>query len=163
MVQLVGLLTAALALSQSGAMRPTPDFSGSWTMDRARSESPLQTPPVNAISVTIHQQPAEIRIDAVRDGSPPESTTYRIVDVPNPTTGALGAGTLRAYWDGMKLVTEKGGTVRGQTVSIREIRALTAGGAEMTVETLVVVQHGYSLRGARNYASKTDVFRKAAP
>jgi len=30
----------------------------------------------------------------------------------------------------------------------------------MTVERLVIVQHGYSLRGAKNYASVKDVFSR---
>ena len=36
-------------------------------------------------------------------------------------------------------------------MSVRETRTLDESRAEMTVETLLVVQHGYSFRGARNY------------
>jgi hypothetical protein len=33
----------------------------------------------------------------------------------------------------------------------------------MTVETLVVVQHGYTIRGAQNFGAAKDVYRRAAP
>ena len=37
----------------------------------------------------------------------------------------------------------------------------TAG--ELTVESLLIVEHGYTLRGSQNYGSGKDVFKKAAP
>ena len=55
---------------------------------------------------------------------------------------------------------ERGGTISGQTVSSRQSLMLNADGSEMTVERLVIVQHGYSLRGAKNYASVKDVFTR---
>jgi alkylated DNA repair dioxygenase AlkB len=36
-------------------------------------------------------------------------------------------------------------------------------GSEMTVERVVIVQHGYTLRGTRNYATVKDVFARANP
>ena len=57
-------------------------------------------------------------------------------------------------------MTEQAGEVQGQTVSTRQVFGLNDEGTEMTVETLVVVQHGYTLRGAKNYGTKTDVFSK---
>jgi hypothetical protein len=68
----------------------------------------------------------------------------------------------RAYWKGASLVTEGTRTVQGQTVSIRETRSLDAAGAEMTVETLLVVQHGYTFKGAQNYGAAKDIYKKAA-
>ena len=38
--------------------------------------------------------------------------------------------------------------------------ALNGDGSDMRVETLLVVQHGYTLHGAKNYGAKTDVFRR---
>ncbi len=48
-------------------------------------------------------------------------------------------------------------------MSVRETRTLDESRAEMTVETLLVVQHGYSFRGARNYGASKDVFRRVTP
>ena len=42
-------------------------------------------------------------------------------------------------------------------------RSLAASGAEMTVETLLVVQHGYSFKGGQNYGAAKDVYRKVVP
>ena len=33
----------------------------------------------------------------------------------------------------------------------------------MTVETTVIVQHGYSMSGAKTYGTSKDVFTKAKP
>jgi hypothetical protein len=33
----------------------------------------------------------------------------------------------------------------------------------MTVETTVIVQHGYSMSGAKNYSNSKDVFTKTRP
>ena len=66
----------------------------------------------------------------------------------------------RAYWDGNRLVTEQAGPVQGETVSVKQVFALNGDGSEMTVETLLVVQHGPTLRGAKNYGAKTDVFTR---
>ena len=35
------------------------------------------------------------------------------------------------------------------------------GSGELTVERLVIVQHGYTLKGTRNYATVKDVFERA--
>jgi hypothetical protein len=45
-------------------------------------------------------------------------------------------------------------------VSIKEACELNADASELTVETTVVVQHGYTMKGAKNYASLKDVFTK---
>ena len=69
----------------------------------------------------------------------------------------------RAYWDGLKLVTEGAVNVQGQTVSTREILAFGPGGADLIVERLIVVQHGYSFRGAQNYGTAKDVYKRSRP
>jgi hypothetical protein len=74
----------------------------------------------------------------------------------------IGAGTRRAYWDGLKLVTEGAGNVQGQTVSVREARTLNASRTEMTIESTVTVQHGYTFRGAKNYATAKDIYTRTA-
>ena len=46
----------------------------------------------------------------------------------------------------------------GQTVTTKETRQLSADGSEMLVETMLIVQHGYPLRGTPNYGAGKDVF-----
>ena len=64
--------------------------------------------------------------------------------------------------DGPKLVTEGAGSLQGQTVSIRALRTLNAAANEMTVESTVAVQHGYTLRGAQTYALVKDIYTRTA-
>jgi len=44
-------------------------------------------------------------------------------------------------------------------VTTKESRRLNESG-EMLVETVLVVQHGYTLKGTQNYASGKDVFTR---
>ena len=46
---------------------------------------------------------------------------------------------------------------------MKEARSLGPGGKEMTVQTTVIVQHGYSMPGAKNYGTSKDVFVKTTP
>jgi hypothetical protein len=144
-------LALTLALSQ-GAPAPKPDFSGTWSKDRSRSQSE------EAITLDIKQTAAEIRIATTRGSGTPSVTTFPIVASP-PGTG-VDAEHPRAYWDGTKLVTENAGNVQGQTVSVKETRSFNPAG-EMVIETLVIVQHGYSVTGGKNYGSGTDVYVRA--
>jgi len=146
-------LAVALALSQAAPAPQKPDFSGIWTMDRSRSQSP------EPVTLDIKQTATEFTIDTTH-GDKSSVRTYPIDMSPKPGAGGIDAGRSRAYWDGTKLVTEGAGNIQGQTVSIRETRTLNAAGTEMTVESLIIVQHGYSFGGTRNYGTAKDVFTR---
>jgi hypothetical protein len=145
-------IAVTIALSQS-VPAPKPDFSGTWSKDRSRSQS------TEAITLDIKQTAAEIRISTTRAGGQPTVTTFPIGTPPSSTSG-IDPERPRAYWDGTKLVTENAGNVSGQTVSVKETRSFNAAG-EMVIESLVIVQHGYSITGSKNYGSGTDVYVKA--
>jgi hypothetical protein len=152
---LLVLLAASLLQSPD-----RPDFSGSWKMVAARSESPNQTPPVTDMTFVINQAADQIRLDITSNVGRPISITYPFVATPKLPADPPSADERRAYWDTNRLVLERGGTISGQTVSSRQ--ALTLGpDGEMIVERLVIVQHGYTLRGARNYAAVKDIFTRA--
>lgn len=159
---MTSLLPAALAVALvSQAMTAAkPDFSGTWTMDRERSESAMQEQPIGRVTMSITQTGPNLTIETTRDGKP-EVATYTIEEMTHGP-GVVGAGTRRAYWDGLKLVTEGAGNVQGQTVSVREARTLNAARTEMIVESTVTVQHGYTFRGAKNYATAKDTYTRTA-
>ena len=139
----------------------TVDFSGHWTMDLARSESSQQGTSVKAVTFVITQMPTQVRIETTR-GERIENVLYPL----GRTRAAAAASTAahpEAYWEGDKLVTETQRPVNGYTVTVKESRTLGPSGNEMTVETMVIVQHGYSMPGAKNYGSSKDVFTRAAP
>ena len=149
------LLAVALLLQA-----PLPDFTGEWKMVAARSGSPLQTPPVTEMIFVIDQQPDRIAIESTTGSDRPIPVTYPIVPAPKPPADPLGAGLKRAYWDGRRLIIEQGGTISGQTVSLRQSLTMDSERGELIVERLVIVQHGYTLRGAQNYSTVKDVFAR---
>jgi len=157
-------LLAALVLPPLVTAQAKPDFSGTWVMDASRSASPVQNEPVKSITVVITNLPTEIKIETTRDGRL-QTVAYK-PGSPDTISGGSGrTGLLAAiwYWQGEALVTETLSDVNGMTVRTKAIHALQAGGSELTIESLVVVEHGYTLRGGKNYGSAKDVFRRMAP
>lgn len=152
-MRLVLVLVAASFLQTP----PRADFNGSWKMVAARSESPQQTPPVTDMTFVIEQDADQIRLDITSAGRP-VSVIYPFIPSPKTPVDPPAGDERRAYWDGNRLVVERGGTISGQTVSSKQWLSLSPDGSEMTVERLVIVQHGYTLRGAKNYAAVKDVF-----
>ncbi len=155
------LLTATLLLP-STTHAQTSDFSGTWTMDPARSESAQQGETIKPSTVVIAQTATELRVETMR-GERHESVVYALGKTLRPAAGPAAAGQPAAYWEGDKLVTETQRPVNGMTVTVKEARTLGPTGREMTVETIVIVQHGYSMPGAKNYGTSKDVFTKTAP
>jgi len=151
----------ALALLVLLLQAPLPDFSGEWRMNAARSGSPLQTPPVSVMTFAIEQQPDHISIESRTGEDKPITVIYPIGPAPKPPADPISAGTARAYWDGRRLVIEQGGSISGQTVSLKQTLTMDPASGELIVERLVIVQHGYTLRGAQNYATVKDVFTRA--
>jgi len=157
-------LVAALACRAVLAAQTAADFSGTWSMDASRSQSAVQNEPVKAMTLVIKQAPNELTIETRRDDRT-QTVTYK-PGSPGAMNATAGRGGLLAsiyYWDGPKLVTEALSDVNGTTVRHKATYALDAVGAELTIESLVVVEHGYTLSGAKNYGAGKDVFKKVGP
>jgi alkylated DNA repair dioxygenase AlkB len=157
---LVTILFLPLA---SHAQRST-DFSGTWSMDLSKSESSQQGAEVKPVTFVITQSPTQVRIET-RRGERIENVLYPLGRTRGTTgtSGSSAAAHPEAYWQGDTLVTETQRPVSGYTVTVKEVRSLGPDGKEMTVETTVIVQHGYSMPGAKNYGTSKDVFIKATP
>jgi hypothetical protein len=149
------ILALLVALAQPPAI---PDFTGHWKMVPDRSGSPAQSEPVTDMTFAIAQTGDSIRLDMSSSSKPPVSATYVIGPAPKQPADPLGPGQQRAYWDGNRLVVERGGTISGQTVSSKQSLTLSPDRSELIVERLVIVQHGYTLKGTNNYATVRDVF-----
>jgi hypothetical protein len=125
-------LLAALVIPFPAAGQAKPDFSGTWTLDAARSE----TPPGRGGRggggpVTIKQTAAEITIGML---------TYKL-DGSESVNQVQGRGGMqevkgRAKFDGANLVIESTRDFGGMSVTSKEVRTLGAGGKEMTVQTI---------------------------
>jgi len=160
---LPAVVVAFLAFPTSAPSQGKPDFSGTWVMDASRSGSPVQNEPVKSMTVVISQAPYEISIETKRDDRV-QTITYR-PGSPDALGGGTGRGGLLAsiwYWQGDKLVTETLNDVNGMTVRTKAVHTLQLSGAELSIESLLVIEHGYTMRGGKNYGSVTDIFKKAA-
>ena len=158
-------LVTILFLSLAAHAQRTADFSGTWAMDLSKSESSQQGAAVKPVTFVITQTPTQMRIETTR-GERIENVLYPLGRTSRGMTGTSGAsGTAHpeAYWEGDKLVTETQRPVNGYTVTVKEARTLGPTGTEMTVETTVIVQHGYSMPGAKNYGTSKDVFIRTTP
>jgi len=176
MRRLIALLATAFLVSSTPGAQTRPDFSGRWIMDEARSVTPTHEGFVGPVSWLITQTAQDLTVQITR-GPKTLTLTYELQDKP-PTAPAAdrrdpqvalnvpkdeGVPSYRGYWDGDTLVTETAQNISGQTVTTREVRTLRAGGREMIVERIVEVEHGYTLRGAQNYNTAKDIFKKVDP
>jgi hypothetical protein len=157
-MNLITLIFAALLGTQA------PDINGTWKMIPDRSGSPTQTPPVPEMTLRLASSADEVRVNWL-SGADPGEVVYTMV-APPPKAGGTpadppAAGVKRAYWQDGKLVLERGGTINGQTVSMKQSLSLDPATNELVVERLVIVQHGYTLKGTPNYATVKDVFARA--
>jgi hypothetical protein len=115
MTSLRPAVAAAVALTVATLdAQSRPDFSGTWTMDRERSESLHQSEPIEPPTIVITQDASELTIETKRSTSTTRAH-YTIVPSSGPGNAPPAIGT-RAFWDGAALVTEGNRTVQGQTV-----------------------------------------------
>ena len=148
------LLVVSLAVPFTLFAQGRPDFSGTWSMDRSRSESAMQADPIGPTTLVITQTPGGLQIATTRD-SRTATIVYKLDGSPGPIPG----GSATSHWEGATLVTETVRDIQGQTVTTKESRRLNETG-EMLVETVLVVQHGYTLKGTQNYGAGKDVFTR---
>jgi hypothetical protein len=157
---LAAVLAAALAILQASPAPSKPDFSGRWTLEGAVSDAAKPDEPTAPVTLNITQSPEEIVVETIRNGKT-SSRTFPIDLSARPEANASPSVSPRAYWNNARLVTEGAINIQGQTVSTRESLSLNPARTELTVERLVVVQHGYSFRGAQNYGTAKDVYTRA--
>jgi hypothetical protein len=153
----MNLVIIALFVSLAGSaitrFAGTPDFSGSWRLDATRSDATAYDNTPGPVTIAIKQSNSEVHIvTTTTRGS--SDITYRFVrgDAPPLASGP------NARWQGDTLVTHAIRDISGQSVTVEQRRRLSADGREMTVESIVNVQHGYTATGAQTYGISTDVF-----
>lgn len=156
------LVALALFLPCARGADARPDFSGTWEMDATRSESANSGSANGPVTLVIKQTADELTIET-RQGEQTETLVYKLdgteTEKPAPDNGAFH---WKAQWDGPKLTTETHRNINRATVTVKEVRTLSPTNKEMTVDRTLMVQHGYTMRGAKNYSSGKDVFVRAA-
>jgi len=160
----LSLLISALAMSP-GLAQTQPDFSGTWTMDEQRSGSPTQEGFAGPVVWTIRQAPEGFVLSRKR-GDKAQEFAYawqKIAAGKADPTVVSPSGEHRAAWDGNRLVLQTLQNIQGKTVTTREALSLAGDGRELTVERVLEVEHGYTMKDAKNFNVVKDVFRRTAP
>ena len=157
------LLTFPFAAHAQGGS----DFSGTWKMDPARSESAHQAVPIGPVTLIINQTATELRIETRR--SQPGGTaiqseilTYKLDGTESTIAAQTGAPPVKtkAHWNGDKLVTETERNVQDASVTTAYIHSLDPKKKELTVDKTLLIQHGYQFEGSKSYGTGRDVFIK---
>ncbi len=138
-----------------------PDFSGTWEMDRTRSDSAGPGSVSGTVTLRIKQTPGEVSIETRHPDGKTETLVYKLdrswTEKPIQENGPF---QWRAELSGSKLVTETHRNINRSTVTVREEMSMEANGKELHVDRTLVVQHGYQMQGAKNYSTGKDVFVK---
>jgi hypothetical protein len=148
---LLAMLGAVILPFTAGA-QGKPDFSGTWTMDAAKSDpAPAGRGGGGggAATLTIKQTATELSIQSEgRQG--PQTMTYKLdgSESKNEQMGRGGAQTVvsKAKWDGASLVIESSREIQGMSITTKEVRTLDNGGKEMKVQTTIQTPQGEQKR-----------------
>jgi hypothetical protein len=132
-------------------------------MDEKRSGSSTHEAFVGPVQWQIKQSPDGVLVERSRGTAvTPLSYTWatnrsgdRSSGIVAPTADAPGH---RAFLDGERLVLETHQDVQGKTVTTKEVLMLSGAGRELVVERVIEVEHGYTLKGAKNFSAVKDVF-----
>jgi len=149
------LLLAAPAVSQSAK----PDFSGTWTLDVAKSDFGPAPAPKSIVHVVEHKEPS-LKISSTQVTEQGETTNVRNIS----TDGKENTNTMRAMggeqeiksttaWDANKLVTNLKVTIQGMTADIVDSWDLSADGKVLTISRQFKTSQG-------DFAQKTLFTRK---
>ena len=160
-IGLLILATTIWAAPTVARAQDKPNFTGTWTFDASKSDAPpaaragrgggrggrgggagrggIGGAPTGP--VLIAQTETEITIGA---------RTYKLDGSP---AGGAGGAEGKAHWDGTKLVIDTTATLRGNTITTKEVRSLDAEGKVMTVEV--------TISAARGERTTKQVFAKA--
>src|SRR3954447_5802160 len=150
---LLAATMAAVILPFAAHAQGKPDFSGTWTLDTAKSDpAPAgRGGGGGAATLTIKQTATELAIQSEgRQG--PQTMTYKLdgSESKNEQMGRGGAQTIvsKAKWDGANLVIESSREIQGMSITTKEVRSLAPGGKEMKVETTIQTPQGEQKRNA---------------
>jgi len=145
-------MLGAVILPFTTSAQGKPDFSGTWTMDAAKSDpAPAGRGGGGgaAATVTIKQTATELTVQSEgRQG--PQTMTYKLdgSESKNEQMGRGGAMTVvsKAKWDGASLVIESSREIQGMSITTKEVRTLDSGGKEMKVQTTIQTPQGEQKR-----------------
>ena len=140
----VMLLLAVPAVAQNG----TPNFSGTWTLDVAKSDFGPAPPPDSVVMVVDHKEPT-IKTTTTQKGAQGDATNESTLT----TDGKENVNKLRAMggeqdvrsttkWNGKKLATARTLEIQGMTISMNDAWELSDDGKVMTIVRTIGTPQG---------------------
>ena len=132
---------AAVVLPFSARAQGNADFSGTWTLDSAKSDPPPQGRGGGGGgggTQTIKQTASELSVTSEGRGGP-QTMVYKLdgSESTNQVMGRGGAQSVKstAKWDGSSLVIETTRDFQGTPITTKEVRRLDNGGKSLIQET----------------------------
>ena len=148
-VMLLALMTAVI-LPFTAHAQTKADFSGTWTLDTAKSDPPPQGRGGGGGgggggTQTIKQTANELSVTSEGRGGP-QTLVYKLdgSESTNQMMGRGGAQSVKstAKWDGSSLVIETTREFQGTPITTKEVRRLDNGGKEMVIESTTQTPNG---------------------
>jgi len=131
-------------------------------MDLSRSDTALTADPDNPLQkvvVDVSKTNAQLYIHTVRNQ---DDAFMRYSLEPISPTDSFETRMGRLEWTGAVLVTYTPVHINSMALVVLEKRTVSADSTEMTVETMVTVQHGYE--AGNNYSSPIkDIYTRQSP
>lgn len=141
------VLTAlvAVCLSAQGA---TPDFSGTWVLDSAKSDFGPAPAPSSIVSVIVHKEPT-LTITTTQKGDQGEFVNERVITTDgkentNKLKTPMGEQDIRSTssWKGATLTTAFTMDIQGTPLSFADTWELSADGKVMTISRVIKSDQG---------------------
>jgi hypothetical protein len=162
----LGLAALVLVSRVSGAQAPTAAadltrLAGTWQLDTAGNSSVAAERRV----ITLSPEWLRVEIQRAEDDRPPV-LTYRFDGANADNPFGSGKAISRLVREGGAIVTETIYDIRNSPVTVRETLSVNPAGTELTVDTIVRVEHGYEgalsagEKRSPNVSKATVVFRK---
>jgi hypothetical protein len=131
----------ALAITALASAQTKPDFSGTWTLDPARSETAGgpggggRGPGGPAGPMTVKQTATELSREMSRGGQT-MTMSYKLDGTESTNTMGPMTAKSTASWSGEKLVIKTVRETQNGTMETSETWSLAAGGKELTIVTV---------------------------
>jgi hypothetical protein len=141
---MTGAFVATFFFLGGTATAATPNFSGDWKFNAAKSNFG-SFPAPQSMARKIAQAGAKLSMTTVQKGAQGEVTTELVYttdgkEVSNKTKGGESKGS--AQWIGDKLMIESSREVQGATLTQKDIWTLSPDGRTLTVDSHVALPNG---------------------
>lgn len=158
---LLGICLAAVTVNAQ-----TPDFSGTWKLDEAKSKVVATAGLIGLIPAgapkTLHiTQPANGSVVIESQINEAHVRIYKPGRETSTPAGQGGAMTMTSRWEGRSLVSE--GALKapnGDTTTVREVVSLGADGKTLTMEVTTTAASAKATAGQAARASSTLVYTR---